>query len=130
MKLDWNTVGKHIPAIVQRPSITVGDKLATIVMLANRLRPDDHAAHRRRLDAINDDLRALAAIRQVEARLVEAMAEAFAAGIWAASEAGYVPADEEIARLLVLAKAQFGIATPEGEDLQRVASGQTIEVNG
>jgi hypothetical protein len=116
--LNWDEVNERVPMIAaRRSSITTGDKLATLVLLANRLRPEDHTAHRRRLDAINDDLRALHVMRQMETKLRDAMKEAFIAGIYAASDAEYVPANEEIARLLAEARAQL-IATPEGEDLR------------
>lgn len=128
--LNWEEVDQRVPVIAtRRTSFTTGDKLATLVLLSNRLRPEDHTAHRARLDAINDDLRALHVMRQMEARLRDAMKEAFIAGIYAAAECEYQPANEEIARLLAEARAEIRTATPEAVE-SLAAPGQGFEENG
>lgn len=129
--LNWNEVDQQVQTIAaRRGSHTAGDLLSTLTTLANRLYVSDHAAHRQRLDEICRFLRAHYGGRQaIDSRLIDAMKEAFVAGIYAASECEYQPASEEIARLLSEARATLRTATPEDASLQAPA-GQGIGENG
>lgn len=124
MKLDREMVTERIRE-AKPPAFTTGDLISTVTMLANRLYVHDHAAHRPRIDEVRRFLRAHYGGRTaVEATIRNAMREAFAAGIYAASDADYVPSDPEIARLLAEARAGMTrTATPETDQSLQAPQG-------
>lgn len=130
MKLNRELVNQRIRETKQ-PTYQASELIATLDLMTDRLFPDDHEAHRRRIGEMRRFIREHYGVtKQIDTTLIDLAAECLYAGLCEADGEPYEPQNARVAALLIQVKARLTrTATPEGEDLQ-APTGQAIEVNG